>query len=153
MEAMVTTTEVEFGGGRLACAPGEATVADAMIHRPKLLPASATVRDVHDFFRNDHVHAALVADGDMLLTVIGRDDLSAESGDRPAAELGALLGRTVEVGADLWSTWAAMTDARRRRLAVVDDGGRCVGLLCLKRSQLGFCCDAGVWARARARLA
>ncbi|MFI5623419.1 hypothetical protein ACIA03_08140 [Nocardioides sp. NPDC051685] len=139
---------VEFGGGRQAHAPGEATVADAMVHRPKLLPATATGRDVRELFLDDHVHAALVCDGERLLTVIERQDLTEARDDEPATALGTLSGRTVDPGADLWSTWTWMTGAGVRRLAVVEDG-RCVGLLCLKRSGRGFCCDAGVWARVQ----
>jgi len=141
---------VEFGGGRLAYAPGEATVAAAMVRRPKLLPATATGRDVRELFLDDHVHAALVTDGDRLLTVIERQDLTEVRDDDPVTALGTLSGRTVGSGADLWSTWTWMTAVDVRRLAVVDDG-RCVGLLCLKRSGRGFCCDAGVRARALER--
>lgn len=142
-----TEDAVEFGGGRLAYASGEATVADAMIRRPKLLPATATADDVRDLFRDDHVHAALVVDGERLLTVIEPHEVE---GDRPARTLGTLRGRVVASYADLWETWGWMTAHGRRRLAVVEDG-RCVGLLCLKRSGRGFCCDAGIRARALAR--
>jgi len=138
---------VEFGGGRLAHAPGEATVADAMVRRPKLLPATATGRDVRDLFGDDHVHAALVVDDSRLLTVIEPHEVEA-SGDAPARTMGTLRGRTVAPDADLWETWVWMTGNRCRRLAVVEDG-RGVGLLCLKRTSRGFCCDAGIRARAR----
>jgi len=137
---------VEFGGGRLASAPGEATVADAMVRRPKLLPSTATWGDVRDLFRDDHVHAALVVDDERLLTVIEPDDVET-GGDGPARTMGTLRGRTVAPYADLWTTWVWMTSNGRRRLAVIEDG-RCVGLLCLKRSGRGFCCDAGIRARA-----
>lgn len=138
---------VEFGGGRLAYAPGEATVADAMVRRPKLLPVTATGRDVRDLFGDDHVHAALVVDDGRLFTVIEPHEVEA-SGDRPARTMGTLRDRTVAPDTDLWETWVWMTGNRRRRLAVVEDD-RCVGLLCLKRTSLGFCCDAGIRARAR----
>ena len=53
----------------------------------------------------------------------------------------------------------AAEDARRamqasgdRRLAVVEDDGRLLGLLCLKRSGDGFCTDAGVAERRAARM-
>lgn len=140
---------VEFGGGRLACAAGEASVAQAMVRRPKLLAATATSGDVRDLFRDDHVHAALVVDGERLLTVIEPHEVEAH-GDRPATTMGALRDRTTSPEADLWETWAWMTTVGRRRLAVVEDG-RCVGLLCLKRSGRGFCCDAGIRARALSR--
>lgn len=139
---------IEFGGGRQAYAPGEATVADAMVRRPKVLPATATGRDVRDLFHDDHVQAALVVDADTLLSVIERQDLAEASDDEPVTTLGTLSDRTTGPQEDLWTTWTWMTSAGIRRLAVVE-GGRCVGLLCLKRSGRGFCCDAGVWARAQ----
>lgn len=135
---------IEFGGGRLVAGPGEASVADAMVRRPKLLPATASTGDVRAHF-GDHVHMALVVDDDRLLSVIERHDLEGVL-DEPARTLGTLRGRTIPAEADLWETWVWMTESGRRRLAVVD-GDRCVGLLCLKRSGLGFCCDAGVRAR------
>lgn len=157
MPLIQTEDVVEFGGGRQASAPGEATVADAMVRRPKLLPPTATGRDVRDLFRDDHVHAALVVDDARLITVIEPNDLEPndlEPGDletagddAPASTMGTLRGRTVAPYADLWSTWAWMTANGRRRLAVIEDG-RCVGLLCLKRSGRGFCCDAGIRTRA-----
>jgi hypothetical protein len=49
------------------------------------------------------------------------------------------------------ATWAGMVARGRRRLAVVDDRGLLVGLLCLKRSGRGFCSAADVAARARDR--
>ncbi|WP_328530973.1 hypothetical protein OG984_07560 [Nocardioides sp. NBC_00368] len=140
---------VEFAGGREAYAPGDAIVADAMVRLPKLLPATATARDVRDLFLDDHVHAALVVDGERLLTVIEPHEAEA-GGDGPARTMGTLRGRVVASYADLWETWAWMTAHGSRRLAVVEDG-RCVGLLCLKRSGRGFCCDAGIRARALGR--
>lgn len=139
---------VEFDGGRFAHAAGDATVADAMVRRPKVLPATATSADVRDLFDDDRVHAAIVVDEDRLLTVIERHE--AEAGwDGPARTMGTLRGRTIAPEADLWETWVWMTRAGCRRLAVVE-GGRCLGLLCLKRSRLGFCCDAGIRAMRQA---
>jgi hypothetical protein len=135
------------GGGRRAAAPGGATVAEARVRRPKLLAPTATAHDVRDLFRDDHVHAALVFDDERLITVIEPGDVETSSDDVPARTMGTLWGRTVAPYADLWSTWVWMTTNGRRRLAVIEDG-RSVGLLCLKRSGRGFCCDAGIQARA-----
>jgi hypothetical protein len=40
---------------------------------------------------------------------------------------------------------------RRRRLAVVDESGRLLGLLCLKKDQCGYCSDEGIRERAQGR--
>jgi len=127
-------------------------VTDAMVRHPKMLGRDATVADLRHLFRDDHVVAALVVDDGVLVTVVERDDLSeALPAARGAGTLGRLEGRTVPPGADLAETWTWMVDRGVRRLAVVDEAGTCVGLLCLKRSGQGFCSDEGIRARAAER--
>ena len=71
----------------------------------------------------------------------------APPGNALALTVGRLRGRVTRPDADLAATWKAMTAQARRRLAVVDDRGDLLGLLCLKRSGLGFCADTDVRAR------
>jgi len=125
---------------------GASTVGEAMLHRPKVFTAAATVAEVRALFDDDHVHAALIVDGATLLSVVERADLDGLCGASPAWRAGRLAGRTVRAEADLFETWQGM---RCRRLAVVTEDGQLVGLLCLKRSGRGFCTDADVAARAR----
>lgn len=132
-------------------APGT-TVAQAVVTAPKLVDELATAADVRRFFDDDHVHAALVVDrAGVLVTVIERDDLTRVADTCAARVLGRLAGRAVAAGADLRTVGASMRASRRRRLAVVDDAGRLVGLLCLKRDFSGFCSDADVSAREHER--
>jgi len=129
-----------------------AAVGDAMIRAPKTLPPTATVGEVRRFFEDDHVHAALVVDDGRLLAVVERADLvESIPPERSAAGTGRLEGRTVAPDAALAPVWDRMRDEGRRRLAVVDERGRCLGLLCLKRSGRGFCSDADVEDRRRER--
>lgn len=126
-------------------------VADAMVTVPKTLAADATVDAVREFFRDGHVHMALVTDGSRLLSALVRDDLASTTpGEQPARELGTLGGRLVAPDADLETVLAQMRGAGIRRLAVTDPTGTLLGLLCLKQSGLGFCSDADVAARAAA---
>ncbi|MEP9385310.1 hypothetical protein [Nocardioides sp. KR10-350] len=130
-----------------------AIVADAMVRYPKQFGPAATVADVRVQFGDDHVLAALLVDDGRLQTVVERGDLTARLPRiARAADIGTLSGRTVLPDADLRATWALMRSVGRRRLAVVTDRGYLLGLLCLKRSGLGFCSDAGVSARAAERL-
>lgn len=128
-------------------------VADAMVHAPKVSGPATTVAQVREMFQDDHAHAALIVDDGELLAVVERPDVSSSLPHVPARLTGRLRGRVVSPGADLDSTWRAMTARRRRRLAVVDDHQRLLGLLCLKRTELGFCSDADVQARADERRA
>jgi hypothetical protein len=123
------------------------TVADAVLRRPKVLPAAATVGQVRAALADDHVHAMLLVEAGVLLTVVERADLEGVPDSTPAALLGRLEDRTVSPDADLTSTWAGMAAEGRRRLAVVDAHGGLLGLLCLKRHGRGFCSAADVAAR------
>ena len=127
-----------------------ATVADAMIRHPKVCGPATTVADAREQFRDDHVHAVLIVDDGRLKAVVERPDLAAAPPGMPAHLAGRLHGRTTRPGTLLGTARRAMT-AGRRRLAVVDGDGTLRGLLCLKRSGLGFCSDADVSARLRGR--
>ncbi|MFD2467453.1 CBS domain-containing protein [Amycolatopsis silviterrae] len=129
---------------------GATTAGEAMLRAPKVLDATATVAEVRALFEDDHVHAALVVAGRTLLGVVERADLAGLPEALPAYRAGRLAGRVIGPEADLYATWLGMP---RRRLAVVDEDGELLGLLCLKRSGRGFCSDADVAARGRARAA
>jgi len=113
-------------------------------------PLSATVGELRDFFRDDHVHAALiVSPAGYLEAVVERDDIAGcRALDAAAAPLGRLAGRTVPSGACLGELHQAMIATGQRRAAVTGADGRLLGLLCLKASQRGFCSDQDVRARA-----
>ena len=126
------------------------TAADAMLTAPVKHSLSATVREIRDFFRDDHVHAALiVSPAGYLEAVVERDDVAgSEAPGAAAAPLGRLAGRTVAAGASLAEVRRAMAVTGRRRAAVTSSDGRLLGLLCLKASRAGFCSDQDVRARA-----
>lgn len=126
------------------------TVAEAMLTTPARHPLSATVGEIREFFRDDHVHAALiVSPAGYLEAVVERDDIAGcRALDAAAASLGRLAGRTVPTGADLAEVRRSMSATGRRRAAVTGADGRLVGLLCLKASRTGFCSDQDIRARA-----
>ena len=126
---------------------------EAMLTTPARHPLSATVREIRDFFRDDHVHAALiVSSAGYLEAVVERDDIAeCQALDAAAASLGRLAGRTVPAGASLAEVRQAMTATGRRRAAVTSADGRLLGLLCLKASRAGFCSDQDVRARAQGK--
>ena len=127
------------------------TAAEAMITTAVRHPLSATVGEIRDFFRDDHVHAALiVSPAGYLEAVVERDDIAGcPALDAAAAPLGRLSGRTVPPGACLGELHRTMIATGRRRTAVTSADGRLLGLLCLKASQQGFCSDQDVRTRAR----
>lgn len=123
-------------------------VAGAMIHAPKISPGATTVAEVRGAFHDDHVHCVLIVENGNLLAVVERPDVEGAEPATPARLIGSVHGRVIGPEADLATAWQMMTSQQRRRLAVVDDHGALLGLLCLKRTGLGFCSDADVQARA-----
>jgi CBS domain-containing protein len=137
---------------QLEAAQAPRTVADAMIPAPKISGPEATVRDVKALLENDRVHAVLIAHRGMLLAVVERSDLDRSTSDEASAlSVGRLLGRVVAGDHSLQAAHRLMTGSGRRRLAVVDEDGRLVGLLCLKRDGRGFCSSADLQSRADER--
>jgi CBS domain-containing protein len=134
-------------------APAGQALADVMIRFPKVCGTDTTVGQAREHLLDDHVHTLLVVDGGVLVAVIERADLLCAPATDAAWSRGRLADRVVDVGADLAFVTREMLERGRRRLAVVDDGGRLVGLLCRKRSGHGFCSDDGVAARAAGRAA
>lgn len=124
-----------------------------MVKYPKTVSPESPVVEIRAQLEDDHVHMVLVvaADG-RLVTTIERSDLSSVVSKSTAArDLGSLIDRTVAPWDSLNAANAALKRGRRRRLAVVDDLGTLVGLLCLKPSGSGFCSDEGIRARAADR--
>ena len=121
-----------------------------MLTTPVRHPLTATVAELRDFFRDDHVHAALIVSpaGQLAAVVEPGDITPGQVPDAAAAPLGRLAGRTVAPGATLARIQRAMTAAGQRRAAVTTADGRLLGLLCLKASRAGFCSDQDVRARA-----
>jgi hypothetical protein len=124
-------------------------VADAMISCPKTHDLGTTADEICAFFEDDHVHMALVVRADRrLVTTIERADLSARPLVRTlAAELGTLTGRTAGPAQELEAVTAGLLREQRRRQAVVDDCGRLLGLLCLKKDGSGYCSDDNIRRR------
>ncbi|MBC3194930.1 CBS domain-containing protein [Pseudonocardia sp. C8] len=131
----------------------DTSVAGAMHTFPKTCGPATTVADARAFFENPKVHALLVVDGGVLVSVVERGDLEGHDDPEPAAPAGRLGDRVAAPGDDLHAARAAMARAGRRRVAVADDAGRLVGLLCLKSSGRGFCSDSGIQARIDERAA
>jgi hypothetical protein len=124
-------------------------VADAMISCPKTHDLGTTADEIRGFFEDDHVHMALIVKTDRrLVTAIERADLPAILPVHTlAAELGTLTGRTAGPEQKLEAVTAGLLRERRRRKAVVDDRGRLLGLLCLKKDGSGYCSDDNIRQR------
>lgn len=148
----VPTTELSaFLAGRTR-STDEPTVAGAMLPGPKVLPADVTVGEVRRFFDDHHVHMALLVDDRSparLVTTLVRDDVPVEVDDaEPAVAHGQREGRVVRASVPLAPVHEGLVASGRRRLAVVDERGVLLGLLCLKRHRGGFCSPRDVAARA-----
>jgi CBS-domain-containing membrane protein len=125
-------------------------VADAMVTSAKTHGLGSGLETIRAFFDDQHVHMALIVAPDgRLVTTIERPDLpAATSRSALAVRLGKLFGRTARPADPLGDATAALLREGRRRLAVVDDSGRLLGLLCLKKDGTGYCSDDGIRERA-----
>lgn len=132
--------------------PAERRVCDAMVTRPRTHDPESGLERIRAFFKDDHVHMALIVASDgRLVTTIERPDLMAVASSSAQVEnLGTLVGRTVRPADPLGTATATLLREGRRRLAVVDDSGRLLGLLCLKKDGIGYCSDEGIRARREA---
>jgi hypothetical protein len=124
-------------------------VADAVITMPKVFDQTPNVAALRWFFNDAHVHAALIVEQGILIRVIERSDLDPSMPDNmPASRLASQCGRTIAPDVPLEVARRRMLASEQRRLAVVDDNGFLLGLLCLKSTGSGFCSDDDVQARA-----
>jgi CBS-domain-containing membrane protein len=131
-----------------ASAVAAVTVAEVMVRHPKVLPADASVGEVRAVLADDHVHMVLLTEGQLLRGTLTREDLPAvAAGTEPALNRSQLTGRTVAPDAPGELMLEELVERGTRRLAAVDQQGRLLGLLCLKRGQTGFCSDADAAAR------
>jgi hypothetical protein len=130
------------------------TVADHVISRPEVHDCGTTVGELRALFLDDHIHMALLLDGQRLVSAVEREDLEVGLADEaPASVVGTLVERAVPPGEPASAALAWMVAHGRRRLAVVSEDGALVGLLCLKASGRGFCSDDDVASRRLARAA
>ncbi len=125
-----------------------------MVTIPKTLSRRVSVHAVREAFEDDHVHMLLLTEGRVLLGTLVRSDIPAPCDmDEPALRFARLENRTVAPDVSVADVHALLRATGLRRLAVVDDEGVLLGLVCLKRDGSGFCSDAGVLARQAERLA
>jgi CBS domain-containing protein len=127
------------------------TVADVVVRRPRVLDAAATVAAARSAFEDDHVHMLLLTSGDRLLGTLVRDDLTDADATGSALDHAVLDGRTIDPAVPADVALRDLVARGERRRAVVDDDGRLLGLLCLKRRLTGFCSDHDVAARQAER--
>lgn len=122
------------------------TVADAMVTIPKTLPASVRIEEARAAFADPKVHLLLLTRGPRLVTTLTRPDLVGVVGG-PVRWHGRTAGRVTAPGEPLGEVGAWMRRSGARRLAVIAEDDRLLGLLCLKADGSGFCSDANVRAR------
>jgi len=128
-----------------------ATVADAMVRRPKIHGPMTTVADLRAFFREDHVHIALLVDRGRLIGTVQPADLAPDlPGTVQALAIATLDRRTIAPDAALSDVRESMKCDGQRRLAVTGSAQELLGLLCLKANGLGFCSDHDVRSRSPA---
>lgn len=134
----------------LGCAEQASRTRDVMLRHPKTMSAQASIEETRAALANDHVHMVLLTDGSALVGTVVRADLPAAGTEAgPALPWSKLDGRTVLPDWLVDTVQQQLAERGLRRLAVVDNHGALLGLVCLKRRRAGFCSDLEVASRAR----
>ena len=134
---------------------GEATVAEVMITEPTTFDAGITVGVARTSLARPKQHLVLLVEGRHLVGTLAADDLPDDvADDAPARDHAHLEDRTARPTDTVAELWERLDHAGARRLAVVDDAGDLLGLVCVKRSRSGFCTVEGIaaWRAERASL-
>jgi len=119
-------------------------VTDVMLRDPKTVPWDATVGEVRDILANPSVELLLLADGSTFRGAIAEipDDAKPDSAAREFAEPNPETISPTESAAVAFDVTARNPT---RRVVVVDDDGRLLGLVCVDRTLTRFC---GIATRA-----
>jgi CBS domain-containing protein len=115
-----------------------AVVADVMLRDPKTLPAGATVGEVRELLERPSVQMVLLADAGVFTGAV--TELPAGvADDEPAATVAD--PSPLALGPDESAATAFELAARlpHRRIVVLDEQRRLLGLLCLNSTRTRFC--------------
>jgi CBS domain-containing protein len=118
-------------------APGQ-TAADLMLRDPKTLPIDATVRDVRAVLDDPKVQMVLLADGASFGAGITELPNDADPG-APARAFASPDVETMSPDDPAGEAFDRTNASPHRRVVVVDDDGKLLGLLCLNAARTHFC--------------
>jgi CBS domain-containing protein len=123
-------------------AGGGQVVADLMLPNPKTLPVGAPVSAVRTILENPSVQMVLLTDGQTFAGAITNLPPDAPSEGR-ALEFADPEPDTIDPDEPASTALARTAANPHRRLVVVGDDSRLLGLLCLDESRTRFCGAAG----------
>jgi CBS domain-containing protein len=109
-----------------------------MLRRPKTLPGDASVQVVREQLANPSVQMVLLADGPTFRAAI------ASIPDEALPDEAALLyaepsPETIDPDEPAEDAFARAVDSQHRRVIVLDDEERLLGLICLNKKRTGVC--------------
>jgi CBS domain-containing protein len=114
------------------------TVADVMLATPKTLPVETTVAEAREALANEHVQMLLLTDGAVYRGAVTGIPDDAD----PASAVLRYADPAAETIAPTESAEVAYERARlspSRRVVVLDENGRLLGLVCLNVTLTRFC--------------
>jgi len=121
---------------------GDQVVADLMLRNPKTLPADAPVADARAILENPSVQMVLLADGQTFAGAI--TDLPRDApAEQRALDFADRQPETIGPDEPASIAFARAAANPHRRIVVLDDDARLVGLLCLDASRTRFCGATG----------
>jgi CBS domain-containing protein len=126
----VEEAAIDLGDARLA--------EDLMLRDPKTLPADATVAEVRAQLASPKVQMVVLADGELFAgALVALPDTAAA--DERAIDYAEPNPPTIAPDASATSAFEQTAASPNRRVLVVDEERRLLGLLCLNAARTGFC--------------
>ena len=113
-------------------------VTDVMLRDPKTVPWDATVGEVRHILANPSVELLLLADGSTFRGAIVQIPDDAEPGS-PARDYVEPNVETISPAESAAVAFEVTARNPTRRVVVVDDDGKLVGLVCVDRALTRFC--------------
>ena len=114
------------------------TAADVMMRNPKTLAADATVAEVRDQFENPKVQMVLLVDGSTFAAAVTAIPAGAAPTDLAQCYRDE-DPETIGPDASADEAFERASASPDRRVIVLDDERKLLGLLCLKQDRTGFC--------------
>src|SRR6476661_8119077 len=111
---------------------------DLMLRDPKTLTAAASVAEVRELLANPKVQMVLLADGGTFKGAVTHVPADASGRDRALAYVDPNV-ETISPRASADEAFERTAASRNRRVIVLDEDDKLLGLLCLNPDRTGFC--------------
>jgi hypothetical protein len=109
-----------------------------MLRRPKTLPGDASVQAVREQLADPSVQLVLLADGSTFRAAVASIPDEAQP-EEEALAYAELSPETIDPDQPAEDAFTQAVNSQHRRVIVLDDEERLLGLICLNKNRTGIC--------------